>query len=266
MIPIHNNPHITALYTAFRRDCSKDFFFRGESHDFYELVCVAEGKAGITADHRIFELQQGEAILHPPMQFHNVYSTGGTAPVIYVFSFAGEHIPKLENAICKIEDLSQVKALLELCRRTLRMKSDTVQEIKSGEHLQFVKQLELLLLQLSHPTKQQAATQSAKNYAAIMQTLQQNLYRRLTVKELAALCNMSEVNLQKTFSRYAGVGVMEHFTRTKMQQAAELLRQGCTVKETALRFGYPDQNYFSTAFKRITGHPPSWFKNNKNTL
>lgn len=260
MLPIQNNPHITALHTAFRRDCSKDFFFHGESHDFYELVCVLEGKAGITADHRIFELQQGEAILHPPMQFHNVYSTGGTAPVIVVFTFEGQSIPQIENSICRIEDISQVKALLELGRQTLELRRDCVCGARDEKHLLFVKQLELLLLSLSHPDHRESVSQSARNYTAIMQTLHRNLHRRLTVRELAALCSMSEINLQKTFSRYTGVGVMEYFNRAKMQQASAYLQQGCSVKEAALRLGFQDQNYFSTVFKRITGHSPSTFR------
>ena len=75
--------------------------------------------------------------------------------------------------------------------------------------------------------------------------------------ELAFLCNMSAINLQKIFSRYAGVGVMEYFNRVKMRKATELLEEGLSVKETALRLGFHDQNYFSTVFKRIIGVAPS---------
>ena len=71
---------------------------------------------------------------------------------------------------------------------------------------------------------------------------------------------MSEINLQKTFSRYAGVGIMEYFNRIKMRKATELLVEGLSVKETALKLGFHDQNYFSTMFKRITGHTPSKIK------
>ena len=67
---------------------------------------------------------------------------------------------------------------------------------------------------------------------------------------------MSNINLQKTFSKYAGVGVMEYFNRAKMQRATEVLRLGASVKEAALQVGFHDQNYFSTVFKRITGRSP----------
>ena len=68
------------------------------------------------------------------------------------------------------------------------------------------------------------------------------------------------INLQKSFSYYAGVGVMEYFNRQKMRRAAELMAEGYSVREAALAVGFSDQNYFSTVFKRITGHSPSAVK------
>ena len=53
---------------------------------------------------------------------------------------------------------------------------------------------------------------------------------------------------------------MEYFNRIKMQRAAELLNEGVSVKQAALQVGFHDQNYFSTVFKRITGHTPSKYK------
>jgi AraC-like DNA-binding protein len=50
-----------------------------------------------------------------------------------------------------------------------------------------------------------------------------------------------------------------HIFELEKGQAIHYLQQGHSVKETALILGYRDQNYFSTAFKRITGHAPSRF-------
>lgn len=257
MIPISNNPHITRLYTVFRRDCPESFFFSGETHDFYELVCVLDGQAGVTADHRVFELSTGQAILHPPMQFHNIYSIGGTSPIIAVFTFSGTDIPKIENSVLETGDISQVKELLSIAEQSLIINKFHIDNIASEKHLQYVKQLELLLLKLSHRDKEQPLSQRARNYAVIMKTLKSNLDKRLSVKDIADLCKMSEINLQKTFSKYAGVSVMEYYNRAKMQKAVFLLKEGRSVKETALLLGYTDQNYFSTAFKRIIGKPPT---------
>jgi len=252
---VQKSPHIATLYTLFQKTFDKDYRFRGESHDFWELVCVAEGRIGIAADDQVFELEAGQCFLHPPMQFHSIQSAGSTEPTVVIISFTGENIPHIADTVCRAEDPSQIKRLYALAEKFFTFRRIFVEEAKQG-HLQFVKELELFLLQLSPADSRRSNSVSAQNYSTIVQTLHQNLHRRLTVREIAELCSMSEINLQKTFSRYAGVGVMDYFTRIKMHRAAELLREGHSVKETALLLGYHDQNYFSTVYKRIIGQPP----------
>ena len=110
---ISNNPHITSLYTAFKRHMESNFTFDGESHDFWELVCVIEGKVGVTAGSNIFSLEKGQAILHSPMQFHRLYSEGDTSPAVIIFSFNGENIPDISDKICRINNLSELYEIYE---------------------------------------------------------------------------------------------------------------------------------------------------------
>ncbi|MBR2043868.1 MAG: AraC family transcriptional regulator [Clostridia bacterium] len=53
---------------------------------------------------------------------------------------------------------------------------------------------------------------------------------------------------------------MEYFNNIKIRKAIEHLKEGFSVKETAIALGFSDPNYFSTVFKRITGNPPSFYK------
>ena len=82
----------------------------------------------------------------------------------------------------------------------------------------------------------------------------------LTAEEIAALCAMSPVSVKQTFSRYAGMGVVNYFNRLKVQAAAAMLREGASVQETAAALGFSSQNYFSTVFKRIQGESPTAYK------
>lgn len=262
VLKINDNPKITGIYTAFSQKFGPEFRFKGEIHDFWELVCVTEGAISVAADNKIFALKKGQAILHAPMQFHNITAMGSSHSAITVFSFSGEDIPPLQNKVFEIGDLSRVKTLLELAAKyyVIRHHFSIKEPKESGNaHLIYIKQLELFLLELvsNNESEKQNLSRSAENYSFIVKTINENIDKRLSVTELATLCNMSEINLQKTFSRYAGVGIMEYFNRIKMQKAAEYLRRGMSVKETALQLGFHDQNYFSTVFKRITGQMPS---------
>ncbi len=264
-VEIKGNPHITKVYTTYSWVFGPDYRFKGESHDFWELVCVTDGSISVAADNEIFELTAGQAILHNPMQFHNITVTGNRPTSVSVFTFSGENIPNIQNHVCEIPDISEIKALHELAFKNYNIKSGLViKDIKTdgSDYLVYIKRLELLLIDLaSHLVKGQAnVSQRAKNYLFIVNTMAEHIGERLSVSDLAALCNMSVINLQKSFSYYAGVGVMEYFNRQKMRRAAELLRSGASVREAAAEVGFLDQNYFSTVFKRVTGRSPKSFK------
>ena len=47
-----------ALFSAFERIFDKDYYFGGETHDFWELVCVVEGAIRVTAGEDIFMLEE----------------------------------------------------------------------------------------------------------------------------------------------------------------------------------------------------------------
>ena len=264
-LEISHNPKITRIYTTYLWDFQADYRFKGESHDFWELVCVLDGSISVAADKNVFELTAGQAILHNPMQFHNITVTGNRPTSVSVFTFSGEDIPKIQNHVCEIPDISEIKALHKIANKNYEIKSGLVIEgIKTDgdAHLLYIKRLEMLLLELATRlvTKQSTVSQKAKNYLNIVNVMSEHIGERLSVDELAKLCNMSVINLQKSFSYYAGVGVMEYFNRQKMKYASELLSKGATVGEASLSVGFQDQNYFSTVFKRITGHTPSKIK------
>ncbi len=261
---IEQTPQIEQLYTIFLKEFDSDYKFHGEAHNFWELVCVLDGTASVAADDKVFTLTKGQAILHPPMQFHNFSSLDGKALTIAVFTFSGKNIPNAYNKVCQIEDISTVKDLYKIAKKTFNFYLNLwVKSAKEENYskFEFIKRLELFLIKLSGNTlRDTPITQGALNYSAIVKTLQENITKKLSVKDIAKLCNMSEINLQKTFSRYAGVGIMEYFTRLRMQYATELLKGGKTVKETSLSLDFTDQNYFSTVYKRVTGHTPTQIK------
>ena len=95
------------------------------------------------------------------------------------------------------------------------------------------------------------------NYNAVIKVLDENIDKRLSVSQIAKLCNMSAISLQKTFSRFANMGVMEYFNRIKIKAAKKFFEEGLSVKEVAMSLGFEDPNYFSTVFKRITGNSPN---------
>lgn len=181
-----------------------------------------------------------------------------------VFSFEGHNIPRLQNRVCKIGEETDITHIFSLAEKHYIFENIVPLAPKNEgfAHLEFVKNLELLLVSLTDSGLEstRTLTKSTENYSVIIKTLNEHLEERLGVTDIAKLCNMSEIGLQKTFSKYAGMGIMEYFNQLKMYKAEVLLREGNSVKETAMKLGFCDQNYFSTVFKRFMGRSPKDFK------
>ena len=79
---------IDALYTVFERYTDNSFNFKGESHGFYELVCVVSGSVGVAAGDKIYRLDKGDIAIHPPHQFHRIWSHPDTNPHFIIISFS----------------------------------------------------------------------------------------------------------------------------------------------------------------------------------
>ncbi len=262
---------IRKICTAFSQVCDSSYFFEGETHNFWEIVVVLDGEIGITSGSDVFLLKKGQAIIHAPMEFHRLWSEGGSCPKILIFSFEAVNVPNYSLKLFEIKDIAEAEGILKDIEASFTFNGGWVKKAKDGSLLKAqiaLKRLEIFLLDmLSQRPVQKTAVKScsAKNYNTIVMLLENNIDKNLTVCDVAKMCGMSEINLKKTFSRYAGIGVMQYFNRLKVAEAISLLKNGKSVKEIAAELGFSNQNYFSTVFKRITGYAPTYYgRNAKN--
>ena len=266
--PIPRPVALTGVYTAFSQQIEADYVFRGETHDFYELVLVREGQVGVTADADSFVLDTGCAVLHPPMEFHSLRGIGVPANII-IFSFAAESMPNFDHFRFTVdaENMERAERALALFRANAPADGEEIGDIpveKERAVQQALCELEILLLALTEPSTgvQFDASAGARNYRRALQVIEEHLTEPLDTTALARLSHMSPSLLKKTFSRYAGVGVMEYIRARKINHAIPRLRAGGSVKEIAADLGFTDAGYFSTVFRRITGHSPTYYRKN----
>jgi AraC-like DNA-binding protein len=74
----------------------------------------------------------------------------------------------------------------------------------------------------------------------------------------AAAANVSQSHLRALFEKWVGESPRRFHTRSRIEQAARLLReQELSVSAAALQVGFEDARYFSRVFKSVTGMRPS---------
>ncbi|MGN1051846.1 MAG: helix-turn-helix domain-containing protein [Candidatus Scatosoma sp.] len=266
--PVKNVLSIRSLYTFFRRKYPRDYSFKGESHDFHEIVCVIGGELGVTADKNVYLLPAGKAIFHRGGEFHSLWSSYNTQSEAVVFSFAADALPPTEKHVF---NLSQ-RQIAEICAIYAAVEKEFVadgyriislREGREAEASALIKRLELFVLSLFTQTKETPlhySARSAENYARIISVLENHLSEDLSAAQIAGLCNLSIPALNKTVARYAGCGVMNYYNTLRLKKAEELLLAGASVKEAALSVGFSNQNYFSACYKKRKGVSPSRVK------
>ena len=106
----------------------------------------------------------------------------------------------------------------------------------------------------------QARRQSYKEHvvAHVKAYIQENLNKRLSLHEVAAVLNFSPNYLSQLFSKYAGEGFVEYITSARISAAKEMLCAGeLRIYEIAERLGFGSSFYFSKVFKKVEGVSPS---------
>lgn len=266
------NSHLTSIFSAFLRDAHEDYYFEGEMHDFWEMVYAIEGSVTVSEDERVYEISEGQAVFHRPAEFHRLLCKKGQKGklIIISFNYEGNLIDELGKGVFSL-NLYLRHMLSEAFENiTSTFDCNGIPVVSSGsteldENICLLK-FELLLLSIASeisPDKKQEYTVGAHHYKKILNVMKSHIDENLTVEDIAALCFLSTSNLKKTFHKFAGCGVMQHFNRLRIMRAGELLKNGYSVAQVSDKMSFSSPGYFSNVFKRETGVCPTQYRANK---
>lgn len=257
---------VNEIFSFYIRHFEENFIFKGESHDFAELVCVHSGNVGITADERTYELTDGMSVLHKPGEFHAIRSLDGTTPRVTVLSFSS--VPTVSSAVFHTSPAQA--AILEIISARL---SESVSSSYDGtfsaisiddseEGLQIIKNLlEAFLLLCDFGDKIiPRHTERDMIFSSLVKYMQEHIAEKLSTEELCRCTGLGRTYLKQLFKQYTGIGIMHYFLLLKLQKAAELLLSGRSVGAASEELGFSSQNYFSYAFKKQYSMTPTKYK------
>ena len=83
--------------------------------------------------------------------------------------------------------------------------------------------------------------------------IQNNIFRQVTIKEVADAANFSPFHFHRIFFAFTGETIFEYQTRTRMKKAVELLMAHRSSNQIAAETGYQTTAAFAKAFKRTFG-------------
>lgn len=263
---------ITSLYSFFEAKHTPEFYFEGECHSPWEMVYIIDGAAGITADDKIYTLSRGDIILHKPMEFHKIWSADGTSPCFLICAFDLDGILSHRlGGVYHLADnvIAQIDSLLAFLYAEADPKPygniDFFKFFKKNETAFQIalNQLEQIVLHLSASNRQEENSYHNEKmhlYTKIAEILEEHIYDKITISQIAERCNVSTATIKNCFTEYAGCGVHKYFLNIKIRTAIDMLKNGMNVNEVSDMLQFANPNYFSYVFKRETGISASTYK------
>ena len=258
-----------------------NFTFPGESHNFWELVCVDKGVIDVIADQRQIPMRRGNLLFHKPGEYHNILTNGIIAPNLVVIGFecrspalmslAGQLLTVQEN-----EKALLAKIIIEARNSFEGRLDDPYQEElhrlpasrSFGSEQLIGNYMEELLIHLCRryssgtsrlllPTQAPTAD-GGELYTRTIRYMEDHLSDHLTIDTICHDVLAGRSQLQKLFRQIHGCGVIQYFSSMKISAAKQLIRNNhLNFTEISDRLGYTSIHYFSRQFKKITGMTPS---------
>jgi AraC-like DNA-binding protein len=260
---------ITGVYTAYEFSWDSDGVFKGESHDFWELVTVISGQLEVVEDDRYYVLESGMTVCHAPGEFHRLKSAGGTSPRFLVLTFGhdGRLPERLREGVFTLDKKEQ-NEFLELFYILESFYKESRARARRGEasskygnaEVCAILELGLFLLRLSESDVSRGVgemSESAREYRRLVRSMTENTNENLSLSQLSERHHISESYIKKLFRTYAGEGAMSYYARLRTAEIKRLLDEGRSVAETAELMNFSSSSYLSTFFKKQTGMTPS---------
>lgn len=233
-----------------------------EIHDFWEMIFVGTNQIHVQTSERSFVLQKDHAFFHKPYEIHQHTGDSNADSEIYVISFhvSGESMKNFENKILHFtdENIDTLKTIMKLIGPTDFMPNRNISDFDRSLIKLYTEKL--LMDLLKQESEKLTSSISKKNFAMILHVLNKHVYERLTLPEIAQLCNLSESNLKKTFQLYSDKSIMNYFNYLKVLEAKKLIRQGISLNEISSILSFSSPSYFSVFFKRETGMSPTDYR------
>lgn len=272
--------NISKIVTIHYYEFDKNFVFKGEKHDFWEMVYVDKGKVQIQRDKKEINLKQGEIIFHQPNEFHSIRALD-SSPNFFVISF-----------VCNSPLMAYFKKYHTLLNKTLKpFISSIINEAESTylipKNCPFLKKLlkkenapiggeqliktylEQFLILLTRniekknepsifPSKESMETHLITSAKAFLEEKTEEPFR---VSDLCTALGYSKTYLSNLFREQTGDTLASYAIKTKIKTAKQLIRDGnLNFSQISDKLSFDNPQYFSRVFKRVTNMTPTEFK------
>lgn len=232
-------------------------------HDTWEVYYLTGGSCRYFIGNATYSLSTGDLVVIPPGVIHNVIYDSSVHSRMLINCSADLIDPAFVTCLEQVVYFSpdpmvarQVESLFEKIR-TEYGQQDAYFLPSCHSHL-----TRLLVLLCRNCANRPRLTSGTPFVEDAVRFIHENFAGRLTLTETARYCAVSPEHLSRVFRRETGFGFNEYVNIYRLKRAESILKAGAfsSISQVAGLCGFPDSNYFSKAYRKMYGLPPSKVK------
>ncbi len=223
-------------------------------HDFWEFTLVVKGCSKELSGEKEQLITEGMVVSHKPMENHRTSQHGDAEIEFMVISveLVGEAVDFFADKTFHL-----LPSQITLFKTAAQALSKYYSGYGSEKNLQKgISIFEGFLCDLVISSETERENQIDPRYKEIVETINGNYEKKLTLSQLAQKCNMSVSLMKKIFAKNSDCGIMAYFSKIKIRRATELLDLGYNIEDVTKMLSYSSPEYFIYCFKRETGMTP----------
>ncbi len=273
---------VDKIVTIHYLELTKDFNYKEEAHDFWELVFVDKESAIARAEGKKIVIEESEMLFHKPLEKHSLSANGKSAPNVFIFSFVckSRAVHFFENKKIKIDKnlVKFIYMIAEEGKKTFNLpyfnpdlkKMELLSQPTLGGEQLIKNLLEILLINVMRSETEKVNSdviflrrdeKNANVTKSVIEFMKKNLEEKLSVQDICREINYNKSYIFRTFKKDTGSTVMNYFTRLKIEKSKQLLRESkLNISQISEKLSFDTPNYFSKTFKKITGYSPLQYK------
>lgn len=231
-------------------------------HGFYEIIWFQKGSGTHYVDFNQYPISPGTIFFISPGQIHSFDTKHDQEG--YVLKVCAELFDDFVGLSCvtvQDKDSSALEMLVTAIQEELK-KEDS---LGHREALHALVKLFVIMVRRSYagmnPSAPNPHKVSYKAFLNFRKLIEENYCRLHTVKDYAALLNVSSKTLTLYVNECSKYSPLELINNRIILEAKRLLRYSVlSVKEIAFRLGFEDPSYFAKFFKRLVKQSPADYR------
>ena len=242
-------------------------------HEFYEIF-LSKSDCSMFVNDKIYHVASNDLLIFNTTDFHRTVVPEGQLYDRYNVIFDVDYMtpystPTTDLTACftsRGEDFYHIRHLTDEQSEKFQRWFEKIMEYSNspqyGDDVRKRLILAEMLIEVNNLFQQQehAVSHSVPSKYAkvkpILDYINANFQENLSIDMLAKKFFISKYHMCREFRELTDHSINEYITFRRMLRAAELLRSGQSITQTALQVGINNYSYFITTFKRIIGLTP----------